>query len=459
MIAFSSPGLVALLGGKPFEQLRLEDVEAAVSLGNLREDEDLELKRELGLKVDQAKAEFAKDVAALANGRGGLLIVGVEEAKGTGTALAPQSYSEDFVTQMRAAVASWAAPNVFFGVHFVQSKSDPLVGIYFVTVPRSPSAPHAVRRPDSTDFLRYPQRRGVKTEFLTESQVAAAYRGRFEAAQQQGQALAGLMDAGLARLNPEEAWLCIGLVPDARPERMQLDAATLRALEAWAGSVRGFFPSEGPFIGTSVYASPRAGRVALSLFPRNREKEKHAYAELHLNGSGFIAVSPFEGRHPDKGVQLLGLDLVRVTFGMLSLLAGHARERFGLVGDAACALRLQPRKANVGGHLLPMATQLGYMHQGVAFFEPFDEARTSTESHAGEYTLNLAALERAAERASAARILLTDIFAEFGKAEVPYIAPDGGLRLRYWQLPEDARRRLESWATESGVPTTDEVVG
>jgi hypothetical protein len=262
MIALHSPRLVALFNNIPLERLTAEDIGQAVQRGALREDEDLDFKRKLVLDKDEARAEFAKDVAAFANTRGGLLLIGVRESDGVADGVELVDLDEDFPARLYGAVANWLAPAAEFGVHFAPTVADPKRGCYLITVPPSPSVPHAVRTPQVRTAWRFPRRASSDTIFMSEGEVADAYRSRFRGMEEQSSRLKTVLGNGQMRLHSEQAWASMALVPNARG-RLSLDGTTVRALTTWAAGVRAIPPSEGPFEKSSPSPSMRAGRVTL----------------------------------------------------------------------------------------------------------------------------------------------------------------------------------------------------
>jgi hypothetical protein len=128
-----------------------------------------------------------------------------------------------------------------------------------VVVPPSLDRPHTVR---ITNGVRYPRRHGTTTHWLSEGEIADAYRSRFQVTDERVDRLAEVLDDGLEGLQlidedevrralaaaegsdaegevtaesvaKLEPWLVIGLVPSAAGA-MAIDAARLGAIEAWA---------------------------------------------------------------------------------------------------------------------------------------------------------------------------------------------------------------------------------
>src|SRR6185312_2754568 len=117
------------------------------------------------------------DVAALANTAGGLLILGVEEDNQAQACAIPGVDISD--TQQRRIVqivGGGVLPLPVVEVKPLEEPGRPGHGVLVIAVPRSPLAPHAVI---VNDGLRYPLRSGSTTRYLTEPEVADAYRRRF----------------------------------------------------------------------------------------------------------------------------------------------------------------------------------------------------------------------------------------------------------------------------------------
>ncbi|WP_189602508.1 AlbA family DNA-binding domain-containing protein [Streptomyces lateritius] len=70
------------LFGARLDAVSYQDVETLVGNPEAAEAEDLDYKRAHYGSDDKGKEELAKDVAALANHRGGVLVIGMAETKG-----------------------------------------------------------------------------------------------------------------------------------------------------------------------------------------------------------------------------------------------------------------------------------------------------------------------------------------------------------------------------------------
>ncbi|MEU4200821.1 ATP-binding protein [Streptomyces sp. NPDC026294] len=126
--------------------------------------------------------EFAKDVAAMANTAGGLLVYGVRDQTIELVGIPP---GEAKVEQLRAWAHGHIQPFVD-GLDFQLLQSDAgAKTVLVVHVPASPEAPHMVtgtaqRDKDQRAFF-VPYRDDDETRWMGEGQIARAYRDRFQA--------------------------------------------------------------------------------------------------------------------------------------------------------------------------------------------------------------------------------------------------------------------------------------
>ncbi|MFD4413483.1 helix-turn-helix domain-containing protein [Streptomyces sp. NPDC058476] len=194
--------LTAALGRRP-DDLTEADLQRAVE-NHIPEGVDLDWKKDFYKGTEAGKKELAKDVSAMANTAGGMVVIGVDDGdQDHARALAPfdpvQGHGEEWI---RSVLANWiqpVVPNV--GVRPVKSASE--VGkIYWVlTVPPSTQAPHAVAAPGNDYHFRVHVRHGTTTRTLAESEIAQRSRDRFQAAFDDVDRLHQVADAGLDYLS------------------------------------------------------------------------------------------------------------------------------------------------------------------------------------------------------------------------------------------------------------------
>ncbi|MFF8988282.1 helix-turn-helix domain-containing protein [Streptomyces globisporus] len=202
-MAFRSRRLEALLGGR-VDQLTYEQVAALVDVEEAAEAEDLDYKRELTASDPKGKEELAKDVCSFANHIGGILVIGLAEARGVPSKIMDLDVDWDaWLRHLAQVIGSTTAPPVRYEAYPVRDPEDPKQGFLVLAVPRSPHGPHAVTTPPvkaSEKALRYPRRTGSRTDWLTETDVATAYRRRFTEAADRGQRLVDVEREALAGL-------------------------------------------------------------------------------------------------------------------------------------------------------------------------------------------------------------------------------------------------------------------
>jgi predicted HTH transcriptional regulator len=172
MTSLRSARLEALLGSR-FELVQHAQLMSLVT-NQVPEAFDLDYKSEMYGSSDRGRKDAATDVAALANTAGGLLVLGIEEDDQARAAAAPGLVlSEADERRIRQIVGSQVVPMLVLDVLRVENPDRPGHGLVLIAVPRSPLAPHAVL---VNEGLRYPRRNGAVTRYLSEPEVADAYR-------------------------------------------------------------------------------------------------------------------------------------------------------------------------------------------------------------------------------------------------------------------------------------------
>lgn len=330
--------------------------------------------------------EFCKDVAALANAQGGVLVIGVAEKRNKGTAesLAPFEPTDGLQRKFR----TWLHARVHPGIPGVEMAAlydpeKPDQGALVVSVPASPEAPHLV---GDSNSVGYPLRDGTQTKWLSEHEIERAYADRFDRRRTDDQALTDLATQASQHLDPEAGCWLIAAVRPSLPLARTAPALTqdeARAIgEATRSTVRSWLTDpinrrdENLFdlLGDGVY-NPRIG-LRRWIFEMHRESHdataKEIYVEVHDDGSCLIAFRG--GGHRERQEQsqtdvpdwalgslalatvalasavsaargLSGSQFIRVTAVHEAALSMVVPERFGPAGTPAWSRsvrRLQP---------------------------------------------------------------------------------------------------------------------
>jgi hypothetical protein len=173
--SFRSTRLEAVLGAAIDAALPYAAL-VALKTNQVTEATDLDYKRE-HYKNNDPKRALCGDIAAMANAAGGVILLGIAEDTRTSAAedLVNVALGDDQTRRIRSIAASAIAPLPSFEVFPIADPADPGNGIIVIAVPQSPMRPHAVL---VNDGFRFPIRNGTGTVYLTEAQVADAYRRR-----------------------------------------------------------------------------------------------------------------------------------------------------------------------------------------------------------------------------------------------------------------------------------------
>lgn len=411
--------------------------------GQVREDDDLDFKRERYGGSDGQKRELAADIAAMANHRGGVILVGIRDENDVAAELTPVELADGEEGRLLQIGAGNITPHVPFDVHVVPSENDGKRVYYVLVVPPSPLRPHAVRK--DTD-LRYPRRDGSSTRWLAEAEIADMYRNRFRMAEDQISRIEPIVEDGLAQMDLEDdsAYLAVALVPSS-PGSMAMGLARIRQVEKWAFDPSGTHAWRG-FFGT--HPNGRAGMRRVRLGSLVSEKKPNSnYAELHTDGAGFAGERVGRQR-PEHGesstsTHIPNIGLLWEVARSLRLLGRHAVENTGAWGDAIVVTRL----------LGPEMQLIRPVHGGM-FHEPWNHQPISAPI-VTRHTIPLESLAGSDQSLLATtRLVATDLFNAFGSPEVQQIDERGRIRIRYVLEKE----RIAEFAETHGVEVSDEKV-
>lgn len=139
-----------------------------------RETQRLEFKREPCLDSDGHKREVERDATAMANGRGGVIIYGIEEAAlpdgGTAASALRPITDGSLYERLNSLLDARGEPRLSFDLYAVDAERG---GFYLVLDVAGR------RRPHRASNGRYYGRRGTSAREMTEAEIAEAYRERF----------------------------------------------------------------------------------------------------------------------------------------------------------------------------------------------------------------------------------------------------------------------------------------
>lgn len=228
-VPVQSARLSRLLGASP-HLATFEQVTGLISQ-KTREDTDLDFKagNNSYLTGSDGADELAKDVTAMANARGGLIVIGLEEddqacAKAPALVTVSAKITEQMEQILRSRVVPWLSGTE---VRPIECSAAPGTGMYLICVPRSPLAPHAVRSTGpSRPRYSYAHRAGITTRWLEEAEIASAYRDRFALARDQAaHAREFFADASLPPMDQVSS-TAQGRFPSVARRRVHFDGGT-----------------------------------------------------------------------------------------------------------------------------------------------------------------------------------------------------------------------------------------
>lgn len=308
----SFTGLHRALGLGP-GPLTSEMVDQAVAAGAVETD-DLDWKSQLPPEKGLNQTDFPKDVAAMANAGGGVIVFGVsEEAKAATGRLDVGALTEGLERALRNVAVSAISPPVF-GLDVVELGGEG-ERVVAVVVPGSVDVPHLIYR---GQYFGAPIRNDADTVWMRERQVEAMYRARFAEQRTSHEALDALYsNASAGRDTNQRAWF-IGVarprVPASTPSRMDRDTARQIA-EGSAMQALLFVDRRGTHPLENVdRLNPRPGLrswVLASSSEAESSKWREAWASVHDDGSATVASAI--GAHRTTGGDYATGDTIAVT--------------------------------------------------------------------------------------------------------------------------------------------------
>ncbi|MEU5931143.1 ATP-binding protein [Micromonospora sp. NPDC047187] len=435
--------LEQLLGGPIDETLTYQQVKGLIP--DTTEGPDLDFKRDTYSGSDRDRKAVCGDVGALANANGGILILGMDEDdQGRATNDTGVTISDDERRRLRQTVVANVHPTPAFDIVPVEDPDRRGTGFLVIWVARSTTAPHAYVAQNKS--LLYPKRIGTETVWLSEAEVAEAYRARFAGFKNRIDEAARIEVDLLQRLAADEMFLVVTLVPDL-PGRFTVDAAALSAFQL--SNARQPPAAFGMRVRSFVRSTVRHRRLVGAATHEANKPYSRGACELHENGSGVFATavdSGFSENPNGRGSLVDGPSLTVGICAALRFLARHARDRAAAGGLATIRATLWPVTPIYEGGPVPPVKLVSSVG------DPNEELGTHTlaERPVADMVADIDDLwDDGPALVAATYRLASELFQAFGAPEVPAITPDGAVRLNYW-YPEQ-QRYIAEWTKEAGV--------
>lgn len=249
-------------------QLTIDLVQHACA-EHITESASLDWKRDwplTGATTEQKQAkqqEFAKDIAAMANTGGGLIVYGVDETRVDDRSVAERIVSVGEVTETKMRELYRAANNLIYpsiaGLKMVLV-SDPgsAQTVLAAVVPDSASRPHLIHPMGRPEWFMAPWRNGPDTMFMSERQLADEYRQRDRGRDQRDQELEAIWSSAMKACGAvrDKQWIIGVLQPERSPlHRRPIQRSQARTVldwcdhnQVWLSELGGDYPASAIYV-------------------------------------------------------------------------------------------------------------------------------------------------------------------------------------------------------------------
>lgn len=276
-----------------------ELLDAAVAAGVV-ETNGLDWKSALPPAKGLPQTDFPKDVAAMANSGGGVIVFGVREEQKTATGrIDVGELDEGYERSLRSAAITAISPPVFgLNVHRLGVEGNRAV---VVEVPASIDGPHLIYK---NDCFAAPVRNDSDTVWMKERQIEAMYRARFEERRHATEALDALFgEAAAGKDTDQRSWLIAVAHPRIPRFRDRLTREAAHAVLSKAESQSLTYAGRGGVhpLESVDRLNPRPGLrrwVAVNTATGERIW-KEAWASIHDDGSVTLAAAVGGHRRSD----------------------------------------------------------------------------------------------------------------------------------------------------------------
>ncbi|WP_235504767.1 AlbA family DNA-binding domain-containing protein [Arthrobacter sp. Leaf141] len=256
---------------------------------------DLDWKSQLPQMKGLSQTDFPKDVAAMANNGGGLIVYGVNESQKAATDRADVGhFDEGYERALRSAAITAISPPVFgLKVHRLGTEAAQNRAVV-VEIAASVDGPHLIYR---NELFGAPIRNDSDTVWMKERQIEAMYRARLDERRQATAALDALFnDSSAGRNTGDRAWFIAVAHPRVPRILAHLDRDEARLILQKAVPLALSFAGRGgvhPLESVDVQ-NPRPGLrrwVAVNTATGERKLWREAWVSVHQNGSVTLATA------------------------------------------------------------------------------------------------------------------------------------------------------------------------
>ena len=319
--------------GEPAGPITFDMLQRAIKAG-VAENDELDWKRNLPEQSKFKDSDHIKDIAAMANSGGGMIIFGVAEQQKKATEWSGSScvINESYERTIRQAAWSKISPPV------LNLTMDTVTGpggqsAAWLLIPPSDDVPHLEFK---KDYFRAPIRNGADTEFLSERQIEAMYRARFDAhsrAEHEMDELCRRTMEGHAA--DQYAWLVAVGRPTVRSNRPLSREEVVRIMLQAEEHLAALSRHDRPFFFQAVDGSnPRPGYRSWRFLNQMKGDNAPYEAWISIHDDGAVTVAAVIGGgyqgsgwgepHAFEGHQIRPSQLEEVVAGFASLVRATA---------------------------------------------------------------------------------------------------------------------------------------
>lgn len=294
--------------------------------------------------------EFAKDIAAMVNVGGGVVVYGVTEDRAS-SAAAKVVGVEGWSDAVQRMLLGWAHLHVHPPVHGLQfttlQNDQGEVGgspVVVMQVPASFETPHLVMVGDS---IKAPRRSGSRTVYMNEREIERAYRARFDDRRSHERQVSDLLDQVLSGIRPTQVWLAAAARPiNPRP------VYAGRVPEEVAGEIFSKLRTSNPFRKDGggmeeAGVGPRIGYRKWRLRTQDVNGSPWSVVDLHDDGSVALAFigSPSGESGFEASTDVHVMDAQSLPAYIVRL-ARTAAESLGIMSDYEVSLTMKAAGKN-----------------------------------------------------------------------------------------------------------------
>lgn len=319
--------------GEPAGPITFDMLQRAIDVG-VAENDELDWKRNLPEQSKFKDSDYIKDIAAMANSGGGMIIFGVAEQQKKATDWSGSScvIDESYERTIRQAAWSKISPPVLNLTMDTVTGPDGQTAAWLL-IPPSDDVPHLEFK---KDYFRAPIRNGADTEFLSEREIENRYRARFDARSRVEQEMNELSRRTMEGHTADRfAWLVAVGRPTVRSNRRLAREEVVKMMWQAEEQLETLSRDGRPFFFQSFDRdNPRPGHRGWRFL--NRMSDEYAFHEtwvtIHDEGSVTVAAAIGGGHqgagsgepHAFGGHQIRPNQLEEVVAGFASLVRATA---------------------------------------------------------------------------------------------------------------------------------------